>query len=134
MAYTADDFRFMEGIDPFYCGCKKHGYYCICDIRYVDDSGKITIVCHRKQCQDCGHIFKNRIGRNCYFSLIGSYANFLPEYFKTPDEYTYDENHQYDKKKKLDFLRRIIILANRQANETGHRYFTREEIESVKIA
>lgn len=139
MAYTADDFKPAIYYPGNLCGCDEKGYMACCEILYEDEKKHRHRVCFRQQCTACGFVRKNRMGRNMYFQIVDSNSKddmyvFLPEYFWAPDEYMYDENHQFDKKKKLDFIRRILTLANRNQNYHGNLTFTKEEIENLKIA
>lgn len=136
MEYTADDF--MPATPGNVCGCEKQGYLVPCDIRYVDKNGIRHRVCFRQQCQECGFVRKNRIGKNLYYDIVDSNSKrnrfvFLPEYFWAPDEYVFDENKQYDKMKKLCFLRKILTLANMHSSSWGHLDFTKEQIDKVKF-
>lgn len=139
MAYEASDFEPMPVGNNNECGCEHHGYLCPCHIYYVDDEKHCHHVCFRQQCQECGFVRKNKIGRTLYYDIIDSTSKkdrfvFLPEYFTVLEEFCFDENKQYSKKKKLDFLRRILTLANQDKEHFGHLYFTREEIYNLKIA
>lgn len=120
------------------CGCENHGTLIPCSIFYVDEKKHRHRVCFRQQCQKCGFVRKNKMGKILYYTIVDSISprdmfNFLPEFFWAPDEFTYDENRQYDRKKKIDFMRRILTLANRNEKSWGHLDFTREEIEAVQL-
>lgn len=132
--YTEEDFgpAPVGGI-PYRCGCENHGPMTVCKIRYVDEKGLQHTVCFRQQCQECGFVRKNKLARNMYWSIKDSRDkfNYLPEYFWAPDEVTFDENMQYSKEKKIDFLRRILTLANRDSDKKGHLEYTKEQIYSL---
>lgn len=139
MAYSAEDFKPYYANNSMECGCEKHGFLVPYNIFYVDDDKICHHVCFRQQCPDCGFVVKNRIGKAMYYEIVDAKSKkdmftFLPEYFWAPEEYCFDENKQYSKSKKLDFMRRILTLANRNAEHFGHLYFTRQEIENLKIA
>lgn len=139
MAYEAADFEPMPVGKGNECGCEKHGYMCPCHVFFVDDAGECHHVCFRQQCQECGFVRKNRMGKIMYFDIIDSGSKydrftFLPEYFWAPESYCFDEQQRYSKQLKLDFIRRILTLANQESSHFGHLYFTREEIDSVKFA
>ena len=132
--YTEEDFMPADVPGQRYmCGCKDHGPMVVCKIKYVDEKDRQYTVCYRQQCQECGFVRKNRIGRILYYSFKDAREqyNFLPEYFWAPEEVTYDENMQYNREKKIDFLRRILTLANRDRDKKGHLEYTKEQIYSL---
>lgn len=132
--YTEEDFMPADVPGQRYmCGCKDHGPMVVCKIKYVDEKDRQYTVCYRQQCQECGFVRKNRIGRILYYSFKDAREqyNFLPEYFWAPEEVTYDENMQYSREKKIDFLRRILTLANRDRDKKGHLEYTKEQIYSL---
>ena len=116
------------------CGCEKQGYLVNTDIRVTLQGNEYQTICHRQQCQECGFVRKNRMGKPFYFNFVsGSYANVLPEYFNVPDKYIYDNDGKYCKEMKIDFVRRILTLANKYSSRTGHLEFTEDEIYSLDI-
>lgn len=136
MAYTEDDFRpaFVPG-QRYDCGCG--GPLAPVKIKYVEDDGTQHAVCYRQQCQSCGFLRKNRIGRVLYFSYKDGTRegqfNYLPEYFWAPEEVTFDENMQYSRDKKIDFMRRILTLANRDKEHKGHLEYKKEQIYNLDL-
>ena len=137
MTYTEEDFMPAEVPGQRYmCGCADHGPMVVCKIKYVDEQDRQHTVCYRQQCQDCGFVRKNRIGRILYYSFKDAREpyNFLPEYFWAPEEVTYDENMQYSRDKKIDFLKRILYLANKDRNKKGHLEYTKKQIYDIDIS
>lgn len=134
MNYTEEDFMPAPIANMRYrCGCEKDGALTVCKIKYVDEFGHQHRVCYRQQCQECGFVRKNRIGKILYYSIKDAPEkfNYLPEYFWAPEEVTYDKNMQYSRDKKIDFLRRILTLANRDKDKKGHLEYTKAEIYSL---
>jgi len=139
MAYKAEDFEPMPIGNNNVCGCEHKGYLVPCRIFYVDEQKHRHHICFRQQCQYCGFVRKNKIGKTLYYDIIDSNDRnerftYLPEYFSAPDEFTFDEQEQYSRDKKIAFMRKILTLANRNVHRFGHLDFTREEIENLKIA
>lgn len=136
MAYTEEDFK--PAIVPgqrYDCGCG--GALAVCKIKYVDETGCQHAVCYRQQCQACGFSRKNRIGRVLYFSYKDGTGddkfNYLPEFFWAPEEVTYDDNMHYSRDKKIDFMRRILTLANRDKEHKGHLEYTKSQIYNLDL-
>lgn len=119
----------------YICGCEDHGSLAVCKIKYVDENDRQYTVCYRQQCQSCGFVRKNRIGKIMYYSIKDGPErfNFLPEFFWAPEEVTYDENMQYSREKKIDFLRRICTLANRDKDKKGHLEYTKDQIYKLDL-
>ena len=139
MPFEASDFEPVFVSKDNTCGCERHGFLCPCHIFFVDEKKVCHHVCFRQQCPECGFVVKNKMGKVMYYDIIDSNSKrtafaYLPEYFWAPEEYCFDENKQYSKKMKLDFIRRILTLANRDQERFGHLYYTREEINNLKIA
>lgn len=135
-AFDADQFRPMS--PSLECGCEKHSPLVPCDIMYVDEQNVCHRVCFRQQCPSCGFLRKNKLGKTLFYSIVeasrrSDMFNFLPEYFWAPDEYCFDERREYDRRKKIDFIRRILTLANRNETTFGHLYFTKKEIDAVEL-
>lgn len=136
MSYTEEDFGPAPTTMMRYrCSCEKQGPLAVCQIKYLDEQGHLHRVCYRQQCQECGFVYKNRIGRNMYFTIKNGPEkfNYLPEFFWAPEEVTFDENMQYSKEKKLDFIRRILTLANKDHNKRGHLEYTKEQIYALDL-
>lgn len=132
--YTEEDFKPAPTPMMHYrCSCKNKGPMVVCKIKYIDEKGVRHRVCYRQQCQECGFVYKNRVGKIMYFSIKDDNEkfNFLPEFFWCPEEIMYDENMQYSKERKLDFVRRILTLANRDRDKKGHLEYTKEQIYSL---
>ena len=136
MSYTEEDFKPAEtNMQTYVCGCENHGIMFVSQIKYVDEEGHLHRVCYRQQCQSCGFLRKNRLGKILYYSIKEGpeMFNYLPEYFWAPEEITFNENKEYNRNAKIDFMRRILTLANRNAAKLGHLEFTKEQIYSVEF-
>lgn len=136
MIYKETDFFPAETpMMRYTCGCDGIAPLVVCKIIYVDEKQELNTVCFRQQCQECGFVRKNRIGKNLYWSVSSgkNLYNFLPEFFWAPEDVIYDSNMQYNRNKKLDFVRRILTLANRNASHKGNLEFTKEEIYKLDL-